>query len=56
MTKANGATLVVPGSHLWGPDRCFKNEEAIPAEMNPGDALILSVTRIMWEVATPQGT
>ena len=39
-TKANGATLVIPGSHLWGPDRCPKNEAAIPAELNPGDALI----------------
>ena len=39
-TKANGATLVIPGSHLWGPDCCPKNEEAIPAELNPGDALI----------------
>jgi hypothetical protein len=38
--QGNGATLVIPGSHLWGPDRCPQNEEAIPAELNPGDALI----------------
>jgi hypothetical protein len=39
-----------------GPRPLLQNEEAIPAEMNPGDALILSVTRTMSEVATPQGT
>jgi ectoine hydroxylase-related dioxygenase (phytanoyl-CoA dioxygenase family) len=39
-TKANGATLVIPGSHLWGLGRYPKNGEAIYAELNPGDALI----------------
>ncbi|KAG4437909.1 hypothetical protein IFR05_006628 [Cadophora sp. M221] len=39
-TKENGATIVIPGSHLWGPDRCPYDEEAIPAELNPGSALI----------------
>lgn len=39
-TKENGATIVIPGSHLWGPERCPRDEEAIPAELNPGDALI----------------
>jgi ectoine hydroxylase-related dioxygenase (phytanoyl-CoA dioxygenase family) len=41
-TAENGATIVIPGSHLWGPDRCPKNEEAIPAELEPGDALIFA--------------
>lgn len=39
-TAENGATIVIPGSHLWGPERCPLNEEAVPAELNPGDALI----------------
>jgi ectoine hydroxylase-related dioxygenase (phytanoyl-CoA dioxygenase family) len=39
-TAKNGATIVIPKSHLWGPDRCPLNEEAIPAELEPGDALI----------------
>jgi ectoine hydroxylase-related dioxygenase (phytanoyl-CoA dioxygenase family) len=39
-TAANGATIVIPESHLWGPDRCPLNEEAVPAELEPGDALI----------------
>ncbi|KAJ5227329.1 uncharacterized protein N7469_007335 [Penicillium citrinum] len=39
-TKENGATIAIPGSHLWGPDRRPLDEEAIPAELEPGDALI----------------
>ncbi|PVH78383.1 PhyH-domain-containing protein [Cadophora sp. DSE1049] len=39
-TKENGATIVIPGSHMWGPDRCPLDEEAIPAELEIGDALI----------------
>ncbi|RFU27122.1 hypothetical protein B7463_g9214, partial [Scytalidium lignicola] len=39
-TKENGATIAIPGSHLWGPERCPLDEEAIPAELNPGDAFI----------------
>lgn len=38
-TKENGATIVIPGSHKWGPDQCPYDNEAIPAELNPGDAL-----------------
>ncbi|OCF41833.1 phytanoyl-CoA dioxygenase [Kwoniella heveanensis CBS 569] len=38
-TKKNGATLVIPGSHLWGPDRSPKLEECTYAEMEPGSAL-----------------
>jgi ectoine hydroxylase-related dioxygenase (phytanoyl-CoA dioxygenase family) len=36
----NGATIVIPGSHKWGPDRCPYDEEAVPAELEPGSALI----------------
>lgn len=39
-TKENGATVAIPGSHLWGPERRPLDEEAIPAELEPGDAFI----------------
>ena len=38
--KENGATLVIPGSHKWDDKRLPKLEEAVPAELDPGDALI----------------
>ncbi|KIW59037.1 hypothetical protein, variant [Exophiala xenobiotica] len=38
-TIKNGATRVIPGSHLWGDDRAPKLEEAVYAEMEPGSAL-----------------
>lgn len=38
-TKKNGATAVIPGSHLWGPDRAPQVEECTYAEMEAGDAL-----------------
>ncbi|CAH0052284.1 unnamed protein product [Clonostachys solani] len=38
-TKKNGATLVIPGSHLWPGDRFPKLEEVTYAEMEPGSAL-----------------
>lgn len=38
-TVKNGATRVIPGSHLWGADRAPKEEEAVYAEMEPGSAL-----------------
>lgn len=38
-TEANGATLVVPGSHVWSEDRVADPAEAIPAEMKSGSAL-----------------
>jgi len=41
-TKDNGATIVIPGSHKWGPERCPYDHEAVPAELNPGDALIFA--------------
>ena len=39
-TKENGATVVIPGSHLWGPDRCPYNHETVAAELNPGDSFL----------------
>ena len=38
-TIANGATQVVPGSHLWPADRQARPEEIIQAEMSAGSAL-----------------
>lgn len=37
-TKENGATMVIPRSHLWGMDRAPKVAEAIPVELDVGDA------------------
>lgn len=39
-TEANGATRVVPGSHLWSEDRVASPEESMPAEMKSGAALV----------------
>jgi ectoine hydroxylase-related dioxygenase (phytanoyl-CoA dioxygenase family) len=39
-TKANGATNVVPGSHLWDDVRKPTMAEAVPAEMPAGSGLI----------------
>ncbi|KAL6242557.1 hypothetical protein RBB50_010697 [Rhinocladiella similis] len=39
-TAENGATLVIPRSHTWDSERAPKDEEAIPVELEPGDALI----------------
>ncbi|KAK1148903.1 hypothetical protein N8T08_007575 [Aspergillus melleus] len=38
--KENGATIAIPGSHLWSPERRPLDGEAVPAELEPGDALI----------------
>ncbi|OAL25930.1 hypothetical protein AYO22_04557 [Fonsecaea multimorphosa] len=37
-TRENGATIIIPGSHLWKDDRCPYDHEAVPAELEPGDA------------------
>jgi ectoine hydroxylase-related dioxygenase (phytanoyl-CoA dioxygenase family) len=39
-TEENGATLVVPGSHLWSEDRLADPSETVPAVMPPGSALL----------------
>lgn len=39
-TTHNGATRVVPGSHLWQPDRQAEAHEIIQAEMTAGSALL----------------
>lgn len=39
-TRENGATVIIPRSHLWGPDRCPLDEETISAELEVGDAAI----------------
>ncbi len=39
-TIVNGATQVVPGSHLWPADRVAKPEEITQAEMKAGSTLV----------------
>ncbi|HYC55426.1 MAG TPA: phytanoyl-CoA dioxygenase family protein [Candidatus Binatia bacterium] len=39
-TEENGATRVVPGSHLWSEDRVADPCQAVPAEMAAGSALL----------------
>lgn len=39
-TKENGATLVIPGSHLWDDKRVPQLEEATPVIMKKGSGLI----------------
>jgi ectoine hydroxylase-related dioxygenase (phytanoyl-CoA dioxygenase family) len=39
-TSANGATRVVPGSHLWESDRKPMEHEIVAAEMAKGSALV----------------
>ncbi|RSN77058.1 phytanoyl-CoA dioxygenase family protein [Acinetobacter haemolyticus] len=39
-TEENGATRVIPASHLWDDERVPKEDETIAAEMKAGDALI----------------
>jgi len=43
-TKENGATLVVPGSHKWEPDRQPKEHEILSAEMPAGSVLIYAAS------------
>jgi len=38
-TNASGATQVVPGSHLWDPERLPEPQEIVQAEMPAGSAL-----------------
>src|SRR5262245_12753579 len=39
-TADMGATLVIPGSHKWEPERRPQREEVVAAEMRPGSAVI----------------
>ena len=39
-TADNGGTLLVPGSHLWGPGRVAKPREVRSAEMDAGSVLV----------------
>ncbi|MEO0882988.1 MAG: phytanoyl-CoA dioxygenase family protein [Pseudomonadota bacterium] len=38
-TDTNGATVVIPGSHIWGDDRTGRREDAIPAVMPQGSVV-----------------
>ena len=39
-TADNGGTLLVPGSHRWGPDREAEPDEIVAAEMSAGSVLV----------------
>ncbi|MBA6413070.1 phytanoyl-CoA dioxygenase family protein [Parahaliea sp. F7430] len=39
-TEANGATLVIPGSHRWPRNKTLNYADAVPAEMSAGSALL----------------
>jgi ectoine hydroxylase-related dioxygenase (phytanoyl-CoA dioxygenase family) len=39
-TARNGATRVIPGSHRWDDERGPREDEAVPAEMRAGSALL----------------
>lgn len=39
-TETNGATEIVPGSHLWGPDREPSESDAIKVVMPAGSAIV----------------
>lgn len=39
-TAANGATMIIPGSHRWDDERKPRVEEAVPAEMSAGSGLV----------------
>ena len=41
-TAENGATRVVPGSHLMADDRAHDPAATVPAEMAPGSVLLFS--------------
>ena len=43
-TKANGATQIVPGSHLWDKDREPTPDEIAYAEMKPGSVFFYTGT------------
>ncbi|KNG91251.1 phytanoyl-CoA dioxygenase [Aspergillus nomiae NRRL 13137] len=40
VTRENGGTMFVPGSHKWDDDRWARADEVCFAEMSPGSALI----------------
>jgi ectoine hydroxylase-related dioxygenase (phytanoyl-CoA dioxygenase family) len=40
-TGANGASRIIPGSHVWGPTRVPKEEETLYAELDPGDCMYM---------------
>ncbi|GKZ37390.1 hypothetical protein AbraIFM66950_008913 [Aspergillus brasiliensis] len=40
-TVENGATIAIPGSHLWGSDRAPKVDEAVAAEMDVTDCWVM---------------
>ncbi|PYH84395.1 phytanoyl-CoA dioxygenase family protein [Aspergillus uvarum CBS 121591] len=40
-TEENGATIAIPGSHLWGSDRAPRIDEAVAAELEVTDCWVM---------------
>ena len=40
-TQINGATVAIPGSHLWGADRAPRVEETVCVELDVGECFVL---------------
>ena len=53
-TASNGATVIFPGSHLWGPERLPRPEEGVPCVMDSGDAVFFLST--LWHGGGPNTT
>jgi hypothetical protein len=53
-TVSNGATRIVPGSHLWPSDRIAKFSESIPAVCPAGSVIFFIAT--MWHGGGPNET
>ena len=47
-TEENGATRVIPGSHLWDDERMPTQEETVAAEMKAGSALLWMGSVYHW--------
>ncbi len=60
-TEENGATRLIPGSHLWDDERVPQNEETVPAVMSKGSFCVFlggtyhgggrNVTSDEWRIA-----
>jgi hypothetical protein len=54
-TRENGATVFVPGSHLWHDSRCPLKEELMVAEMSAGSVLLYAGNLIHGAGACTKG-
>lgn len=45
-TESNGATALIPGSHLWGEDEFGSPEQSVPAVMSAGSVIFFLGTTV----------